>query len=73
MLISAAYRSVLFPVMARAADGPREALGVLCRKSLRLHLLFTVGVAVFISFQARQVIEVILGRSTPRRPRASRS
>ena len=33
-----------------------EALGVLCRKSLRLHLMFTIGVAVFATFQARQVL-----------------
>jgi O-antigen/teichoic acid export membrane protein len=61
VLLSAAYRSVLFPVMARAADGPDDALGVLCRKSLRLHLMFTIGVAVFITFQARQVLTVMLG------------
>jgi O-antigen/teichoic acid export membrane protein len=61
VLLSAAYRSVLFPVMARAADGPAESLGVLCRKSLRLHLMFTVGVAVFMTFQAKAVIGVVLG------------
>ncbi|MBI5710950.1 MAG: flippase [Candidatus Eisenbacteria bacterium] len=63
VLLSAAYRSVLFPVMARAADGPREALGVLCRKSLRLHLIFTVGVATFFSFEARPIITLVLGEA----------
>jgi len=61
VLFSVAYRSVLFPVMARAADGPAESLGVLCRKSFRLHLMFTVGVAVFMTFEAKQVIGVLLG------------
>jgi O-antigen/teichoic acid export membrane protein len=61
VMLSAAYRSVLFPVMARAADGPAESLGVLCRKSLRLHLMFTVGVAVFFTFQARAIVQVLLG------------
>lgn len=61
VLLSAAYRSVLFPIMARAADGPVEALSVLCRKSLRLHLVFTVGVAVFFSFEARAIVSFVLG------------
>lgn len=61
VLISAAYRSVLFPVMARVADAPGQALGVLCRKSLRLHLMFTVGVAVFVTAQARSIVTLILG------------
>ena len=67
VLLSAAYRSVLFPVMARAADGPAEALGVLCRKSLRLHLIFTVGVAVFFTFQAKQIVTLVLGPGLRRR------
>jgi O-antigen/teichoic acid export membrane protein len=61
VLLSAAYRSVLFPVMARAADDPSQSLGVLCRKSLRLHLMFTVGVAVFVMLQARAIVGVVLG------------
>jgi len=61
VLLSAAYRSVLFPIMARAADGPAQALGVLCRKSLRLHLMFTIGVAVFVTFRAREIIVLVLG------------
>ena len=61
VLFSAAYRSVLFPIMARAADGPAETLGVLCRKSLRLHLMFTIGVAVFFTLQASEIIGVVLG------------
>jgi O-antigen/teichoic acid export membrane protein len=61
VLFSAAYRSVLFPIMARAADGPAEGLGVLCRKSLRLHLMFTVGIAVFFTLQAQRIVTVVLG------------
>jgi O-antigen/teichoic acid export membrane protein len=61
VLLSAAYRSVLFPIMARAADGPAASLGVLCRKSLRIHLLFTIGVAVFFTFQARAIVTLVLG------------
>ena len=63
VLLSAAYRSVLFPVMARAADGPAEALAVLCRKSIRLHLAFTLGVATFFSFEARPIVTLVLGRA----------
>ncbi len=61
-MLAVAFRSVLFPVMARAADGPRDALAVLCRKSLRLHLLFTVLVAVFFTVEARAIITIVLGR-----------
>jgi O-antigen/teichoic acid export membrane protein len=60
-MLAVAFRSVLFPVMARAADGPRAALAVLCRKSLRLHLLFTVLVAVFFTVESRTIITIILG------------
>jgi len=60
-MLAVAFRSVLFPVMARAADGPREALAVLCRKSLRAHLLFTVLVAVFFTLEARPLVTLILG------------
>src|SRR4029453_11307053 len=60
-LLAVTFRSALFPVMARAADGPREALGALCRRSIRLHLLFTVGVAVFFSFQASGIVSAALG------------
>jgi O-antigen/teichoic acid export membrane protein len=63
ILLSAAYRSVLFPVMARVADGPGGSLGVLCRKSLRLHLMFTIGVAVFFTFQARPIVTLVLGEA----------
>jgi len=63
VLVSAAYRSVIYPVMARAADGPAEALAVLCRKSLRLHLMFTIGIAVFVTFQASAIIAVLLGEA----------
>jgi O-antigen/teichoic acid export membrane protein len=61
VLISAAYRSVLFPVMARAADGPADQLRVLCRKSIRLHLLFTLAVATFFTFEARPIVLLVLG------------
>jgi O-antigen/teichoic acid export membrane protein len=61
VLIMAAYRLALFPVMARAADGPSEALRVLSRKSLRLQLMFAVGVATFITLQAEQIVTVVLG------------
>jgi len=61
-MLAVAYRSVLFPVMARAADGPREALAVLCRKSIRLHLVFTIAVAVFVSFNARALVTLVLGQ-----------
>jgi O-antigen/teichoic acid export membrane protein len=61
VLLSAAYRSVLFPVMARVADGPAGSLGPLCRKSLRLHLMFTVGIAVFFTFQAKHIVTLVLG------------
>jgi O-antigen/teichoic acid export membrane protein len=60
-MLAVAFRSVLFPVMARAADGPRDALAVLCRKSLRLHLLFTVLVAVFFTVESRTIITIVLG------------
>jgi O-antigen/teichoic acid export membrane protein len=60
-LIAVAFRSVMFPVMARAADGPAEALSVLCRKSLRVHLLFTIGVAVFFTFTAERILGLLLG------------
>lgn len=61
VLVSAAYRSVLFPIMARSADGPPEALGVLCRKSFRVQLIFTVGVAVLVTVESRRIVEVLLG------------
>lgn len=61
VLLSAAYRSVLFPIMARAADGPAGSLGPLCRKSLRLHLMFTVGVAVFFTFHSTRIVTLLLG------------
>jgi O-antigen/teichoic acid export membrane protein len=61
VLLSAAYRSVLFPLMARAADGPAEALRALCRRTIRLHLAFTVGVATFFSFEARRIVTLVLG------------
>jgi O-antigen/teichoic acid export membrane protein len=61
VLFSAAYRSVLFPVLSRAADGPTEALRILCRKSLRLHLLVTLAVATFVSFEARPIVALVLG------------
>jgi O-antigen/teichoic acid export membrane protein len=61
-MLAVAFRSVLFPVMARAADGPRDALSVLCRKSLRLHLLFTVLVAVFFTVESRTILTVVLGQ-----------
>ena len=60
-MLAVAYRSVLFPFMARAADGPPAALAVLCRKSIRLHLAFTVLVAVFITFHARALVLLVLG------------
>ncbi|TMQ71994.1 MAG: hypothetical protein E6K80_03950 [Candidatus Eisenbacteria bacterium] len=60
-LLAVTFRSVLFPVMARAADGPRQALGVMCRRSIRLHLLFTLGVAVFFTFQRDLITRVALG------------
>jgi O-antigen/teichoic acid export membrane protein len=60
-MLAVAFRSVMFPVMARAADGPREALAVLCRKSLRVHLLFTVLVAVFITVEAPAIVTLLLG------------
>jgi O-antigen/teichoic acid export membrane protein len=60
-MIAVAFRSVLFPVMARAGDGPRAALAVLCRKSLRVHLLFTALVAVFITCEAPALLRLLLG------------
>ena len=62
VLLSAAYRSVLYPIMARAADGPAQSLGVLCRKSLRLHLMFTIAVAVLFSFEAHDIVALTLGK-----------
>jgi O-antigen/teichoic acid export membrane protein len=47
--------------MARAAAGPAEALGTLCRRTLRAQLLFTLGVAVFMSFFAGAVVRGALG------------
>lgn len=61
VLFSAAYRSVLFPILSRAADGPGDALRLLCRKSLRLHLLVTLAVATFVSFEARPIVALVLG------------
>ncbi len=61
VLVSVAYRSVLFPFMARQADRPVEALRVLCRKSFRVHLIFTVGVAVIVSSQAQVIVNLVLG------------
>jgi len=60
-IIAVTFRSVLFPVMARVADGPAGSLGALCRKSIRLHLLFTFGVAVFFTFEAPAIVRVVLG------------
>jgi len=60
-LIAVSFRSVLFPIMARVADGPREALAALTRKSLRVHLLFTVVVAVFFTVEARPIVSLVLG------------
>ncbi len=60
-ILAVTFRSVLFPVMARAADGPKGSLGVMCRKSIRLHLLFTFGVAVFFTFEAPAIVHAVLG------------
>jgi O-antigen/teichoic acid export membrane protein len=60
-MLAVAFRSVLFPVMARAADGPAAALAVLARQSLRVHLVFTVLVAVVFTFHARAVVALVLG------------
>ncbi len=60
-LLAVASRTVLFPFMARAADEPGDTLRVLCRKSLRMHLLFTIGVAVFFTFHARAIVTLIFG------------
>jgi O-antigen/teichoic acid export membrane protein len=60
-LLAVTCRSLLFPVMARAADGPSESLAVLCRRTVRVQLLFTLGVAVFISFHASGIVQGILG------------
>ena len=60
-MLAVTFRSVLFPVMARAADGPAGSLAVLCRKSIRLHLLFTFGIAVFFTFEAPAVVRAVLG------------
>jgi O-antigen/teichoic acid export membrane protein len=60
-LLAVTFRSVLFPVMARTADGPREALAVLCRRSIRLHLLVTLGIAVFFTFEAEPIVRLTLG------------
>jgi O-antigen/teichoic acid export membrane protein len=60
-ILSAAARSVLFPLMARAADGPADALRLLCRRSLRLQLMGTIGIAVFLSMQAEPIVLALLG------------
>jgi len=62
-LVSVAYRSLGFPLMARKADGPDEALRVLCRKSFRIHLLLTLGVAAFFTVQAPRIVVLLLGPS----------
>lgn len=61
VMLAMTFRSVLFPVMSRAADGPAGSLAVLCRKSIRLNLLFTFGVAVFFTFEAPAIVRVVLG------------
>ena len=60
-MLAVTFRTVLFPFMARTADGPGGSLAVLCRKSIRLHLLFTFGVAVFFTFEAPAIVRVVLG------------
>ena len=60
-MLAVTFRTVLFPFMARSADGPAGALGALCRKSIRLHLLFTFGVAVFFTYEAPAIVRVVLG------------
>jgi O-antigen/teichoic acid export membrane protein len=62
VILSAAYRSVLFPFMSRRADGPSESLAVLCRKSFRLHLILTIGVAVLFTVLSPRLITLLLGR-----------
>ena len=62
-MLTVGFRSVLFPFMARAADGPADALAVLCRKSLRLQWLFTVMVAVSFGFLGRPLLAWVLGPS----------
>lgn len=60
-MLTVGFRSVLFPVLARAADGPAEGLAVLCRKSLRLQFLFTIAVAVTFGFLGRPILTLVLG------------
>ena len=60
-MLTVGFRSVMFPFLARAADGPAEGLAVLCRKSLRLQLLFTVLVAVSFGFLGRPLLTLVLG------------
>jgi O-antigen/teichoic acid export membrane protein len=61
VMLTAGFRSVLFPLLARAADGPAEGLAVLCRKSLRLQALFTVLVAVAFGAVAEPLLVFVLG------------
>jgi O-antigen/teichoic acid export membrane protein len=60
-LLVLGFRSALFPVAARATDPPDETLGALCRRTLRLQILLTLGLAVFLSFNAGAAIRVALG------------
>ena len=60
-MLTVGFRSVLFPLLARAADGPAEGLAVLCRKSLRLQALFTVLVAVAFGAVAEPLLVFVLG------------
>lgn len=60
--LSAAYYSVLFPALVRAADGPAGALGRLLRPHLRLISLLSIGLAAFVSLAARPIIALVLGR-----------
>jgi len=60
-LVGAAYHSIAFPYMARAADGPPETLRVMWRRSFRAHLIVSLGLAVFATAFARPIVTLLLG------------
>jgi acetyltransferase-like isoleucine patch superfamily enzyme len=59
--LSAAYQSILLPVLARTADGPVDVLRRLCLRSLHLLLIAGVGTAVVVTFCSASIIQVTLG------------
>ncbi len=59
--ICAAYHSVLFPSLVRAAQDKGNWVGSLCQQSLRMLLLGAIGYSAFMAVESDRIIGLVLG------------